>query len=92
MSALREAVIEQRRRLGWSQQTLASVLGCQQSMVARMETGLRKIDAYDLVLLERALKLEPCTLFHVIAADLPPGTPFAPGWTSGEEEDGGTGT
>ena len=86
MRALREAVIQRRTELGWTQETLAGRLRCQQSMVARIESGLRKIDAYELILLERALELAPCALHQVIGDAMPAGEPFTPGWTP---EDGG---
>jgi transcriptional regulator with XRE-family HTH domain len=53
--ALIAAMIAARKVSGLTQVDLARVLGCQQSLIARMESGQRRIDAVDLVLWARAV-------------------------------------
>lgn len=56
--ALIEAMIAARKASGLTQIDLAKQLKCQQSLVARMESGQRRIDAVDLVLWARAVGAE----------------------------------
>lgn len=58
-NALIKALIEARKALGLSQADLATRLRCHQSFVARIETGQRRIDVVELILLARALEVNP---------------------------------
>ena len=60
--ALRQALIKARKDGGLTQAELASRLHCHQSMVARIESGERRIDVVELVVLARALEIEAAVL------------------------------
>lgn len=53
--ALREALIAARKRAGLTQEQLAKRLKQHQSFVARVESGERRIDVVELVVLARAI-------------------------------------
>ena len=53
--ALREALIAARKTVGLTQAELATRLKCHQSFVARLESGQRRIDVIELIVLARAL-------------------------------------
>lgn len=53
--ALCEALISARHQAGLSQQQLAALLECQQSLIARIESGQRRVDVVEFVVLVRAL-------------------------------------
>jgi len=56
--ALREALIAARKTAGLSQAELAIRLQCHQSLVARLESGQRRIDVVELVVLSRAIGIK----------------------------------
>jgi len=53
--ALCQALIEARKSAGLTQAELADRLRCHQSFVARIESGERRIDVVELIVLTRAL-------------------------------------
>jgi transcriptional regulator with XRE-family HTH domain len=53
--ALCAELIRIRKAQGLTQSDLASKLSCHQSMIARIESGQRRIDVVELVVLARAL-------------------------------------
>lgn len=53
--ALCRALIDARQAAGLTQTELAQRLRCHQSLVARIESGERRIDVVELVVLSRAL-------------------------------------
>lgn len=53
--ALREALIAARKDAGLTQAALANRLKCHQSFVARVESGQRRIDVVELIVLTRAI-------------------------------------
>lgn len=53
--ALCEALIDARRKAGLTQAQLADRLHCHQSLVARFESGQRRIDVIELIVLARAM-------------------------------------
>jgi transcriptional regulator with XRE-family HTH domain len=53
--ALREALIAARKAAGLTQAEFAARLMCHQSFVARIESGQRRIDVIELIVLSRAL-------------------------------------
>lgn len=73
-TALIEALIEARNSIGLSQATLAQRLGCHQSLVARIESGQRRIDVPELVILARALETDPKQFIDQIEASIPDDT------------------
>lgn len=69
--ALVEALIQARKDAGLSQATLAERLRCHQSFVARIESGQRRIDVPELVILCRALRADPMDVLQVVAESTP---------------------
>lgn len=70
--ALIEALIAARKQAGLTQTELAERLGCHQSFVARIESGQRRVDAAELVILCRALAADPLQIMEVVSASMPP--------------------
>ncbi len=69
--ALIAAMIAARKASGLTQVDLAKVLGCQQSLIARMESGQRRIDAVDLVLWARAVDADAKYFIEVVEEATP---------------------
>ncbi|MHA3915817.1 helix-turn-helix domain-containing protein [Halovulum sp. GXIMD14793] len=64
--ALCAKLILTRLERGLSQADLAARLSCHQSMVARIESGQRRIDVVELVVLARALEIDPKNVLEVV--------------------------
>lgn len=60
--ALCDALIAARNQAGLTQAVLAKRLKCHQSFVARVESGERRIDVVELIVLARALGADPAAL------------------------------
>lgn len=60
--ALRDALIAARKSAGLTQAELAVRLRCHQSFVARVESGERRIDVIELIVLARALRADASIL------------------------------
>lgn len=60
--ALRDALVAARRAAGLTQEQLADRLKCHQSFVARVESGERRIDVIELIVLARAMEVDASTL------------------------------
>ncbi|MBF9028708.1 helix-turn-helix domain-containing protein [Rhodobacterales bacterium FZCC0188] len=56
--ALRDALIAARKNAALTQAELAERLRCHQSFVARVESGERRIDVIELIVLARALEVD----------------------------------
>ena len=63
-TALCQALVDARIKAGLGQEDLAVKLKCHQSLVARIESGQRRVDVVELVVLARALGFD---LFEVLA-------------------------
>jgi len=63
--ALREALIAARKAAGITQAELARTLRCHQSFVARIESGERRIDVIEMIVLARALGVAAGELLEV---------------------------
>lgn len=63
--ALREALIAARKTAGLTQAELADRLKCHQSFVARLESGQRRIDVVELVVLCRAIGVDAVKLLAI---------------------------
>ncbi|MDA8747033.1 helix-turn-helix domain-containing protein [Litoreibacter sp.] len=70
--ALREALIAARKTAGLTQAQLASRLKQHQSFVARVESGERRIDVVELIVLARALGAETVSLLAATEAATEP--------------------
>ncbi|MDG1737601.1 MAG: helix-turn-helix transcriptional regulator [Paracoccaceae bacterium] len=55
--ALREALIAARKAAGLTQADLAKRLKCHQSLIARLESGQRRIDVVEMIVLARAINV-----------------------------------
>lgn len=63
--ALRDALIAARKNAALTQAELAGRLKCHQSFVARVESGERRIDVIELIVLARALDVDAVELLSV---------------------------
>ncbi|MDV7143521.1 helix-turn-helix transcriptional regulator [Tropicimonas sp. TH_r6] len=64
--ALGAAIVRIRTTRGMSQAEFAESLGYQQSFIAKIELGNRRLDVVELVLLARAMKADPVELLNVV--------------------------
>lgn len=71
--ALVGALVQARKEAGLSQAALAGKLRCQQSLIARIESGERRIDAVELVILARAVGADPAEIVRQLAGSVPAG-------------------
>lgn len=69
--ALREALIAARKAAGMTQADLAKKLKCHQSMVARLESGQRRIDVVEMIVLARAINMDWVKLVDLAAKATP---------------------
>lgn len=69
--ALCHALIDARKTAGLTQAELAARLHCHQSFVARVESGQRRIDVVELVVLVRVLGGDAETIFRLVEAETP---------------------
>ena len=65
-----EALVKARHDTGMTQRDLAEKLGCMRATVANIETGDRRIDVVELVVLGRALAVEPTKLFELLVESI----------------------
>ncbi|MPL96474.1 hypothetical protein SDC9_42655 [bioreactor metagenome] len=65
--ALCEALIDARKATGLTQAGMAERLKCHQSLVARIESGERRIDVVELVVLARAIGVVPAMILDQVA-------------------------
>lgn len=70
--ALRDALIAARKKAGLTQTQLAVRLKCHQSFVARVESGERRIDVVELIVLARALEANAADLLTATEAATEP--------------------
>lgn len=60
--ALCDALVAARKAAGLTQEQLAGRLNQHQSFVARVESGERRIDVIELIVLARAMEADACAL------------------------------
>jgi len=70
--ALRQALVDARKNAGLGQDDLADRLKCHQSLVARIESGERRIDVVELVVLARAIGFDPVEILAIVEAATEP--------------------
>lgn len=70
--ALCQALVDARIKAGLGQDELARKLKCHQSLVARLESGQRRIDVVELVVLARAIGFDPFELLAIVQAATEP--------------------
>ncbi len=71
--ALVAALVRARKNAGLSQAAVAQTLRCHQSLIARIESGERRIDLVELVILCRAIGVDPSHVLHEVAPLVPVG-------------------
>lgn len=64
--ALRKALIDARKSAELTQAELAGKLNCQQSLIARLESGQRRIDVVEMIVLARALGRDASDLLSIV--------------------------
>lgn len=64
--ALCKKLILERKSAGLTQADLASRLRCHQSLIARIESGERRIDVVELILLSRAIGCRADEILHTV--------------------------
>jgi transcriptional regulator with XRE-family HTH domain len=64
-------LIDARKSQGLTQEDLAARLGCQQSLIARLESGQRRLDVVEFVVVARALSASPTELLAKIETAIP---------------------
>lgn len=69
--ALVTELVEARRKAGLTQAELAVRLQCHQSLIARIESGQRRIDVVELLILLRAIGAERAPVLDAVTASLP---------------------
>jgi len=70
--ALCQALVDARKNAGLGQDDLADRLKCHQSLVARIESGERRIDVVELVVLARAIGFDPFDVLAIVEAATEP--------------------
>jgi ribosome-binding protein aMBF1 (putative translation factor) len=70
--ALCQALVDARKSAGLGQDDLADRLKCHQSLVARIESGERRIDVVELVVLARAIGFDPFEILAIVEAATEP--------------------
>lgn len=69
--ALIRSLTEARKAAGLTQAELAARLRCHQSFVARVESGQRRIDVAELIILSRALGSDPHQFLETVNSAIP---------------------
>ncbi len=70
--ALCQALVDARIKAGFGQAELATKLRCHQSLIARLESGQRRVDVVELVVLARAIGFDPFQLLAIVEAATEP--------------------
>jgi ribosome-binding protein aMBF1 (putative translation factor) len=65
-------LVEARNRAGLGQKDLADRLDCHQSLVARIESGQRRIDVVEFIVLSRALGIDLSEVLAIVEAATEP--------------------
>ena len=69
--ALVAALVRARKGAGLSQAAVAQSLRCQQSLIARIESGERRIDLVEFVILCRAFGIDPSHVLQEVSPLIP---------------------
>ena len=70
--ALCQALVDARIKAGLGQAELATKLRCHQSFIARLESGQRRVDVVELVVLARAIGFDPSEVLAIVEAATEP--------------------
>ena len=69
--ALGRAIAEFRQSQGLSQEQFAARIGCQQSFVAKVELGVRRLDVVELIVLARGMQVKAVDLLRRVEEATP---------------------
>ncbi|TYP80346.1 helix-turn-helix protein [Maritimibacter alkaliphilus HTCC2654] len=70
--ALCQALVDARVKAGLGQKDLADRLRCHQSLIARLESGQRRVDVVELVVLACAIGFDPFEVLAIVEAATEP--------------------
>ena len=70
--ALCQALVDARVKAGLGQKDLADRLRCHQSLIARLESGQRRVDVVELVVLARVIGFDPFEVLAIVEAATEP--------------------
>jgi len=70
--ALCQALVDARIKAGLGQKDLADRLRCHQSLIARLESGQRRVDVVELVVLARVIGFDPFEVLAIVEAATEP--------------------
>ena len=70
--ALCQALVDARIKAGLGQAELATKLRCHKSLIARLESGQRRVDVVELVVLARAIGFDPFKVLAIVEAATEP--------------------
>ena len=70
--ALCQALVDARVKAGLGQKDLADRLRCHQSLIARLESGQRRIDVVEFIVLSRALGFDLSEVLAIVEAATEP--------------------
>ena len=59
-----------RKQAGLTQTEMGELIGEDQSFVAKYERGVRRLDAVELLVITRALRVNACTIMRRVAREL----------------------
>ena len=65
-------MVDARVKAGLGQKDLADRLRCHQSLIARLDSGQRRVDVVELVVLARALGFDPYEVLAIVEAATEP--------------------
>lgn len=69
--ALGEAIAKIRRSRGMSQRQFATSLGVRQTFISKIELGTRRLDIVELIVLARAMNVDPIELVRAVESATP---------------------
>lgn len=69
--ALGEAIAKIRRSRGMSQRQFAASLGVRQTFISKIELGTRRLDIVELIVLARAMNVDPIELVRAVESATP---------------------
>ena len=72
---LAAAVVAMRKKAGFNQRQLAAALGREQNLIARIETGQRRLDLVEWVQICRACGIDPQSTVATLVRDIVPLVP-----------------
>ncbi|NGM49372.1 helix-turn-helix transcriptional regulator [Caulobacter sp. 602-2] len=66
-----QVLVEARKRSGLTQTEVAELVGKDQTFISLIERSQRRVDVLEFIVLARAMKQDPATLFGVLLSKVP---------------------